>query len=318
MLARWIRCAALLLLCAAASAQAQQAPLKIVVGFSPGGGVDTLARLLAQQLADPLGRPVVVENRPGAGGTIAAEAARRAEPDGNTVLLADTSLIVAPYIYPTLPFRLERDFVPVAMVGEAGLALAVPSNHPARDLPEFIALARQAPGQYTYATVGVGSMHHLGGELFKRLSKTDLVHVPYKGGSPAVQALLGGQVTMAISSLPAVMPLASSGHIRILAVLSEDRFAGLPHVPTASQTLPGFETTPSLFLLAPAGTPRAALQRLESVLPQVLQRPALQQAFVAQGSQISYLSAPELAQWLPAQQQRWGDLIARSKLEFGQ
>ncbi|OZI68143.1 hypothetical protein CAL27_01335 [Bordetella genomosp. 1] len=317
-LARLLRYAALILLATASAAHAQQAPLKIVVGFSPGGGVDTLARLLAQHLGTPLGRTVLVENRPGAGGTIAADTVRRAAPDGNTVLLADTSLLVAPYIYPDLPYRLERDFVPVAMVGEAGLALAVAAANPARDLPQLIAQARQAPGRLTYATVGMGSMHHLGGELFKTMSATDLVHVPYKGGSPAVQALAGDQVSVAISSLPAVMPLAASGRIRILAVLSAQRFAGLPDVPTVAETLPGFETTPSLFLLAPAGTPPAALAALQQALPGVLADATLRQTFVAQGSEVRYQPADALAQWLPTQQKRWGDLIARTQLDFRQ
>nr|WP_243759485.1 tripartite tricarboxylate transporter substrate binding protein [Achromobacter insolitus] len=308
--------AALFFTAVAPAVQAQTTPVKIVVGFSPGGGVDTLARLLAQGLAQAIDRPVVVENRAGAGGTIAADVVARAEPDGATLLLADTSLLLAPHIYPKVNYRIGTSFTPVAMVGDAGLALAVPASSPARTLPDFLAMARKEPGRYTYASVGVGSMHHLGGELIKSMASVDLVHVPYKGGSPAVQAVASDQVSSAISSLPAVIPQASAGRIRILAVLGAERFPGLADVPTVAQTLPGFDATPAIFLLAPAKTPAAAMEKITQALPKVLAEPKLQEAFIAQGSLVRYQPADALAAWLPAQEQRWVDLIARAKLTF--
>ncbi|RPJ90249.1 tripartite tricarboxylate transporter substrate binding protein [Achromobacter xylosoxidans] len=308
--------AALFIAAASPAAQAQATPVKIVVGFSPGGGVDTLARLLAQGLAQAIDRPVVVENRAGAGGTIAADVVARAEPDGATLLLADTSLLLAPHIYPKVNYRMNTSFTPVAMVGDAGLALAVPAASPARTLPDLLAMARKEPGRYTYASVGVGSMHHLGGELIKSMADVDLVHVPYKGGSPATQAVASDQVSSAISSLPAVIPQASAGRIRILAVLGAERFPGLPDVPTVAETLPGFDATPAIFLLAPAKTPPAALARITQALPQVLADAKLREAFIAQGSLVRYQPADALAAWLPAQEQRWVDLISRAKLTF--
>lgn len=308
--------AAAFIAAASPAAQAQTTPVKIVVGFSPGGGVDTLARLLAQGLARAIDRPVVVENRAGAGGTIAADVVARADPDGATLLLADTSLLLAPHIYPKVNYRMSTSFTPVAMVGDAGLALAVPASSPAGSLPDLLAMARKEPGRYTYASVGVGSMHHLGGELIKAMANVDMVHVPYKGGSPAVQAVASDQVSAAISSLPAVIPQASAGRIRILAVLGTDRFPGLPETPTVAETLPGFDATPAIFLLAPAKTPAAALEKVTQALPKVLAEPKLREAFIAQGSLVRYEPADALAAWLPAQEQRWVDLISRAKLTF--
>lgn len=313
------RISSLALLVAFASAvHAAPPPLKLVVGFAPGGGVDTLARILAQQLASPLGRAVVVENRPGAGGTIAADTVSRAAPDGNTLLFADTSLLLAPHIYSKVNFKTDQSFAPVAMLGQTALALVVPAQSPSRSLTELITRARNEPGQLTYATVGFGSMHHLAGELLKAQTGTDFVHVPYKGGGPATQAVAAGQVSSAISSLPPVISQADAGRVRILAVLSAQRFPGLPNTPSMSETLPGFDATPSLFLLAPAGTSPAALAELEAAVPVALRDPKVREAFLVQGASIDYRPAAELAEWLPKEERRWADLIKNSNLQFDQ
>ncbi len=298
------------------AAQAQTPPVTIVVGFAPGGGVDTLARSLADALTKPLGRPVVVENRPGAGGTLAAGVVTRAAPDGNTLLLADSSLLLAPHIFDKVTYDPNDSFTPVAVVGEAGLALAVPANSPAKDLQGLIDLARTKPGSLTYASVGIGSIHHLSGELFKMLSDTDMVHVPYNGGSPAVQALMGNHVDVAISGLQAIIPQAQGGRARILGVLAPQRFAGLPDVPAIGEVLPGFQALPTLFLLAPANTPATAIDPLAQALSTALQSPELQATFLKQSAQAGYRPPQELADWMVAEEARWVDVIDKSNLEF--
>ncbi|WP_459616112.1 Bug family tripartite tricarboxylate transporter substrate binding protein [Bordetella sp. 2513F-2] len=311
-LAAALACALLI----APGARAQPQPLTLVVGFAPGGGVDTLARSLAEALSRPLGRPVIVENRAGAGGTIAASAVMRAAPDGSTLLFADSSLLLAPHINDKITYDLRSSFTPVAGVGEAGLALAVPAASPARDLQGLIDMARAEPGRHTYASVGIGSMHHLGGELFKMMSGADLVHVPYSGGSPAVQALIGGHVDVSISGLQAVIPQAEGGRARILGVLAPERFPGLPDVPAIREVLPGFEALPALFLLAPAGTPAEVIGPLAQALSQALQSPALQATYLKQSAVARYRPPAELAGWMAAEERRWVEVIEKSKLEF--
>ncbi len=193
-------------------------PIRLVVGFAPGGGVDTLARVTAQALSKELDRTVIVENKSGAGGTISADYVSKSQADGNTLLFADTSLLVAPYIYPALRYDLQRDFAPIGMVGQSDLALAVPGDSPVKTVAELIEAIRKAPPQTeTFASVGVGSVHHLGGELFALQTKTELVHVPYRGGAPASQALAAGEVSMSFASLASSIGLANSGRIRLLA-----------------------------------------------------------------------------------------------------
>ncbi|GAA5233191.1 tripartite tricarboxylate transporter substrate binding protein [Verticiella sediminum] len=300
----------------AAGAHAQTPPLTIVVGFAPGGGVDTLARSLGEALAKPLGRPVLVENRPGAGGTIAAGTVARAAPDGNTLLFADSSLLLAPHVFDKVSYDLQKSFAPVAVVGEAGLALAVPADSPAKSLQELLDMARKDPGRYTYASVGIGSMHHLSGELLKMLSRIDLVHVPYNGGNPAVQALLGGHVDVSISGLQAVVPQAEAGRARILGVLAPQRYSGLPDVPAIGEVLPGFAALPTLFLLAPAGTPAASIAALEQALQQALSSPQLAETYQRQRAEVGFRPAAELATWLPMEEQRWVEVIQKSQLTF--
>ncbi|HEX7749462.1 MAG TPA: tripartite tricarboxylate transporter substrate-binding protein [Bordetella sp.] len=315
MLRRFLSLALLTLGMLCATASAEEPPLRLVVGFAAGGGVDILARLLAKQLSGPLGRAVIVENRPGAGGTIAADYVSRAEHDGNTLLFGDTSLMIAPFIYPHLNYDWHK-LTPVGMVGQAVLTVSVPGDSPFHTLPELLQAARQAPNRYSYASVGVGSIHHLAGELLKREAHVSLVHVPYRGAAPATQDLVSGQIPVAIASLPSVLPQLQAGHVRILAVMTAKRFPTVPDIPTVAETLPGFEATPALFLLAPAGTPAKALKALETALPTVLNTPELQHQYLEQGSQVRYMPAGKLADWMKAQQAHWGGLIHDAHLTF--
>ncbi|WP_394063051.1 Bug family tripartite tricarboxylate transporter substrate binding protein [Alcaligenes sp. WGS1538] len=294
-------------------------PLRLVVGFAPGGGVDTLARVTAQALGQELNRTVIVENKSGAGGTIAADYVAKSQPDGNTVLFADTSLLVAPYIYPALRYDLQRDFVTAGMVGQSDLALAVPSNSPIKTVAELVESIRKAPPQTeTFASVGVGSLHHLGGELFALKTQTELVHVPYRGGAPASQALAAGEVAMSFASLASSIGLANSGRIRLLATLSERRFPGMPDLPAVSETIPGYSVTPSLFLLAPKDVDPAFIQTLSAALQKSMGQKAVQDAFLAQGSVAAYQDPQATRQWLGDETARWAGVIKDAKLTFKQ
>ncbi|MCK9512247.1 MAG: tripartite tricarboxylate transporter substrate binding protein [Pigmentiphaga sp.] len=291
-------------------------PLSLVVGFSPGGGVDTLARLIAQEIAGDLGRAVVVENRPGAGGTIAVDSVARAAPDGNTMLFTETSALIAPHVFPTVTYDPQDTFTPVGMVGRSALAVAVPASSEYTTLSELLDGARAKPGKLSYASVGVGSQHHLSGEWIKNLAGVEIEHVPYRGGSQAMQDLASAQIPMGVASLAAAQPHVEGGRVRVLAVLSAERFPGTPDVPTVGETLPGFDSTPSLYILAPAGTPQATVEQVTKALQKAVESPKIQEAFALQGSEAHYLPPAELAQWMRDEEARWVGVIDRAKLKF--
>lgn len=294
-------------------------PIRLVVGFAPGGGVDTLARVTAQALSKELDRTVIVENKSGAGGTIAADYVSKSQADGNTLLFADTSLLVAPYIYPALRYDLQRDFTSIGMVGQSDLALAVPGDSPVKTVAELIEVIRKAPAQTeTFASVGVGSVHHLGGELFALKTQTELVHVPYRGGAPASQALAAGEVSMSFASLASSIGLANSGRIRLLATLSERRFPGMPDLPSVSETIPGYSVTPSLFMLAPKNVDSALVATVSKALENSMQQKQVQDAFLAQGSVAGYQNAQATEQWLGEETERWANVIKSAQLDFKQ
>ncbi|MGE8515834.1 MAG: Bug family tripartite tricarboxylate transporter substrate binding protein [Alcaligenes nematophilus] len=294
-------------------------PIRLVVGFAPGGGVDTLARVTAQALSKELDRTVIVENKSGAGGTISADYVSKSQADGNTLLFADTSLLVAPYIYPALRYDLQRDFTPIGMVGQSDLALAVPGDSPVKTVAELIEAIRKAPPQTeTFASVGVGSVHHLGGELFALQTKTELVHVPYRGGAPASQALASGEVSMSFASLASSIGLANSGRIRLLATLSERRFPGMPDLPSVSETIPGYSVTPSLFMLAPQNVDPALIATVSKALENSMQQKQVQDAFLAQGSVAGYQDAQATEKWLGEETERWANVIKTAQLDFKQ
>ncbi|GAB2916251.1 tripartite tricarboxylate transporter substrate binding protein [Paralcaligenes sp. KSB-10] len=308
--------AAMLSLGVVSLAAAETAPLRIVVGFAPGGGVDTLARITARQIEKTLKRPVVVENKSGAGGTIAADYVAKSAPDGNTLLLGDSSLLVAPHIYPKVGYNIQKSFEPVGVVGQADLVIVVPAASPAKSLSGFLDMARKEPGKYSFASVGVGSIHHLAGELLGIKAGVKLLHVPYRGGSPANQAAAAGEVSMAIASVASAMALEKAGKIRILAGLSAKRFPALPNVPAVDETLPGYQATPSLFLLAPAGTPASALAPVTAALKQALGEKSVQDSFIVQGAVTDFHDPAWQADWMRREEARWVGVIKQADLKF--
>jgi tripartite-type tricarboxylate transporter receptor subunit TctC len=259
-------------------------PVRMIVGFAAGGATDTTARLVAQRLSDQLGRPVVVENRTGAGATIATERVATSAPDGYTLLMMAAADTVQPALRLKLPYDLERDFSPVSLVASGSFVLVVHRLVPARNVKELIALARAQPGKLTYGSSAVGSTPHLAGELFRLTSKVNIVHVPYKGASEFVIAAAGGQIDMGFPSITPALPLLETGKLKALAVTSVKRSALLPQVPTVSESgLPGYEVSTWYGVTAPAGVPKEIVSRLNAVIGKAVNAPEMKEALNKQG-----------------------------------
>lgn len=264
-----------LLLCANALAQSfPNRPVRIVVPFPPGGGADVVTRIIAPKVGDIIGQPVVVENRAGAGGIIGADYVAKSPGDGYTLLVATASLTINQTLSKTRPWDIDRDFVPVAMMIKNQNVLVVHPSVKANSVRELIALAKANPGKVTYASFGSGSSAHLITELFKMMSGTDMLHVPYKGAAPAVNDVLGGQVNLIFTDVAAVLSHIRAGKVRALGLSSTTRFSGLPDVaPIAESGVPGFEGGGFLALVAPTGTPGDAIKVLNDATNKVLGMP---------------------------------------------
>ena len=276
--------ASALLLCAAFGAQAQgypSKPVKMVVGFSPGGGTDILARIVGQKLGDAWGQSVVVENRPGASATIGAAVVAKAPPDGYTLAMGQlTPNAIAPALFTTLPYDAVKDFVPIILVGTSPNVLVVNPAVPAKTVSELIALAKSKPGRLTYASSGAGSLQHIAAELFKSSAGVEIVHVPFKGSGQAVIDLISGQVDMNFDSIPAVIQHVKSGKLRAIAVTSAKRASGLPEIPTIAESgVTDYDLTTWWGLFAPAGTPADVVARIHRDTLAALQNVELRERF---------------------------------------
>ena len=279
----------LCLLCAAGGAAAQTYPAKpvrLLSGFPAGGANDYHARVLAQKLTELFGQTVIVENRGGAGGTIAADAIAKVAPDGYNLLMGFGSLAVAPSVYAKLPFDVLKDFTAVSLACRIQNVLVVPSALPAKNVQELIALARAHPGKMNYASSGTGATPHLSAEMFKALAKVDIAHIPYKGDTPAFVDLLAGQVDMMITVVQSTLVHIESGKLRPLAVTGLKRTASLPKVPTMQEAgLTGYELTSWFGVMGPANMPRDVLDRLNGAVVKAIAQKDLQDKFVAGGSE---------------------------------
>lgn len=275
---------------------------RLVVPFTPGGSTDILARALAPKLAQALGQNVIVDNRPGAGGSIGATEASKAEPDGQTLLMGHIGTLgVNPSIYPKLGYDPLRSFVPVAWVARVPNVLVVPANSPAKTFQEFIALAKSKPGRLSYSSGGNGSAAHITFEYLKLRTKTFLLHIPYRGTAPSVTDLIAGQVDATFTGTPAVIAHIRSGRLRALAVSSPERVAALPDVPTVAESgYPGFEADQWYGVVAPTGTPEAVVTRLNGEVNKALALPDVAKQLASEGA------VP-----MPTTPQAFGALIAR-------
>ena len=298
-----------------APATAQDYPervIHIVNPFPPGGSVDITARLLAQKLGDNLGHQVIVENRAGAGGNTGSDAVAKSDPDGYTLLFtAPGPLVVNPTLYTKgLPFDPTRDFAPIAIFAFTPIVLMVNPNIPAKNVQELIAYARSNPGAIHFGSAGMGSTPHLSGELFKSMTKTDIVHVPYRGTAPAMNDLIGGHIEMFFDLLPGSLQQISTGKVRALANAGAKRPPALPDLPTvAEQGLPGFNSSSWVALVAPAKTPAPVLAKLREEVGKVIASPDIVARLHELGSEPGTAAEPKVRAFLDAETKKWAEVI---------
>jgi tripartite-type tricarboxylate transporter receptor subunit TctC len=289
-------------------------PIRIIVTYPPGGGVDLAARVIGQKLTDAFGQQVIVDNRGGGGGNIAMEMGARAQPDGYTLTMSaagPTAINVS--LYSKVPFDPVKDYAPVARVASTVYALIVHPSVEAKSVKELIALAKTRPGKLTFASAGIGAPPHLAGELLKTMAGIDIVHVPYKGTGPAIADLVGGQVTMMFSDALAAVPQIKAGKLRGLAVSSPRRFAFAPDLPTVAEAgVPGFSAVGWTGLLAPAGTPRAVVQKLNAEIVRVLPLPEVKEKLAGDGSEFGKNTPEEFSKFIKEEIAKWGKVIKAS------
>lgn len=289
-------------------------PLRLVVPFPAGGGADNLARLVMPGVSRALGQPIVIENKAGAGGNVGAEAVARAAPDGYTLLYGTNGThAINPSLYRQLPFDPAKDFVPVSRMTEIAAMLIVHPQLSVTSAAELIAYARAHPGKLNFASAGNGTTSHLAGELFRSQAGIDIVHVPYRGGAPAMTDLIGGQVQMMIEVMPNAYPQVQAGRVRGLAVTTAARFPGAPAIPTlAEAALPGFEASAWDGIFVPAGTPAAVVERLNAAIRQALADPELVAALRARGAEPVPGTPESFARFIAASAERWAQAVRAS------
>jgi tripartite-type tricarboxylate transporter receptor subunit TctC len=288
-------------------------PITLVVPYAAGGGNDVMARIVGEKMSKTLGQQVVIDNRPGAGGALATRQVAKAAPDGYTLVIGGTgSLAVNPTLLPNVGYDVRKDFAPIGMIGSSAMIVIIHPTIPAKTIPELIALAKQEPGKYTYASAGVGSGIHLGAELFAYMGGIKLVHVPYKGTGPALTDLLGAHVSMYFSSLPSAIGLVKEGKVRALAVTGAKRSDVFPDVPTVAETLPGFEAVLRYGIVAPTGTPRPIIDKLNAALRQALAEPDVIARMARDGTDSVSSTPEEYAADIDREERKWSEVVKRS------
>jgi tripartite-type tricarboxylate transporter receptor subunit TctC len=292
-------------------------PVRLIVPFPPGGGTDNLGRLVAQKLGEALGQQVTVENRPGAGTIIGTEAAAKAPPDGYTLLMAQTATGINPSIYPKLPYDTLRDFVPVVLVATAPTLLVVNPQVPAKNLQELLALAHAKPGTLNFPSGGNGTSPHMAGEFFKSLTGAKLVHVPYKGGGPAITDLLGGQVQLMFDTMPSIMPHVKAGKLRPIALAAPARSPELPEVPTFAESgLAAFEADAWYGIFAPAGTPREIVDRINAEVNKILSAPDVRERMKGLGADPVGKSPEFFGEFVRAEIAKWAKVVKEAGIKL--
>lgn len=289
-------------------------PVKIIIGFPAGGPLDSHARLLADELGKRLGQPVIIDYKAGAGGAVGAEFVAKGEADGHTLLLANTgTMVINPAIYSKLGYQTLRDFTPVARTAQQPLALVVHPALPAQSVGELVALAKARPGSLNYGSAGNGGISHLVPEMFKQATGTFIVHIPYRGSAPAFTDLMAGQVQVMAESIPQAASYVKAGKLRALAVTSRERNPALPDTPTMIEAgLKGFEVVGFYGVLAPAATPRAAVERLSAAFKAVLDSPEIRQRMITQGADPAFLDHEAFRSFLAAEMPRWAKVVKDS------
>ena len=289
-------------------------PIHLVVTFPAGGSSDTAARLVAPRLSQRLGQPVVVENRPGAGGGIGLEAVSKAPPDGYTIVLAAAGGLTAnPTLYPQLSYSPTRDFAPVTLFGTSPFVLVANATLPANTVREVVALAKADVGKLSYASGGNGTAMHLSGELLKSMTHSFILHVPYRGSAPAVLAVMSGDTALAIADLATIQPQLKSGRLKVIGVMGKERSTLAPNLPTLAESgVPGYDASGWFAILAPAGTPPAIIARLNTEIIQVLRQPDLRTQFAGVGLEPLTSTPEQLAQFIQTETVKWTQVIKES------
>ncbi|GAA0572740.1 tripartite tricarboxylate transporter substrate binding protein [Craurococcus roseus] len=291
-------------------------PIRVIVPFSAGTS-DTVARLVGTEMSKALGQPVVVENRPGAGGNLGSEACARAQPDGYTICLGTiSSHAINPGIYPRLPYDNLRDFAPITQLASQPNALAVAESFPARSVPELVAHLKARPGQVNYGSSGVGTSVHLAGTLFAQLTGTQIEHVPYRGSGQVTTALLGGELPMAFDNFSSAWPFAREGKLRVLGVTSLQRSPAAPDVPAIAETVPGFESLSWHGFFAPARVPAPIIERLNAEARAALATPAVAARFADLGITPVGNSPEEFRAFVASETKRWGEVAKSAKISL--
>jgi tripartite-type tricarboxylate transporter receptor subunit TctC len=311
---------AVLMFALAGAAAAQDYPsrtVRMIVPFSPGGGTDLIARVLAQKLTQSLGSSFIVENRPGAGGTVGTAIVAKSPPDGYTLIVVSSSHGINPSVYKSLPYDTQRDLAPVSLLMSGPALLVTHPSVPAKSVKELIALARARPGALTFGSAGIGTPPHLGAELFKILAKVDMTHVPYKGNASAFIDLMAGEISLMFPNIVSGLPHVRQGKMRGMAVSSGQRSAIAPEIPTVAESgLPGYEMGSWFGLVAPAGTPAPVIVKLQQETAKALRLPDIKDKLTAQGVEAIGSTPEEFRKFLQAEITRWEKVIGTAKLRF--
>jgi tripartite-type tricarboxylate transporter receptor subunit TctC len=299
------------------AAEFPEKPIKIIVPFSAGGATDMLARTVGQKLQESWGQPVIVDNRPGAGGNIGAEAGARAAPDGYTLLLVAAGFMaVNPHVYSNLAYDSIKDFAPITQLVSAPLLLVTHPSVPVNNFQEYVKLVKSEPGKFLLGNGGPGTAQHLGGEYLDMTANMKSLHVPYKGSAPATADLLGGQVQAMLDNMVTLIPHVKAGRLKAIAVTSKERVANLPDVPTVAESgLPGFETGTWYGIVAPSGTPKDIVDRLNREIVRILALPDVREKFVQQGLQPVGNTPEQFAEYIAAERKKAGEIVKAANIK---
>nr|WP_194724949.1 tripartite tricarboxylate transporter substrate binding protein [Noviherbaspirillum malthae] len=285
-------------------------PIKWVVPFTPGGAMDTMARTLGEKMSQSMKQPVIIENRPGAGGVVGSTTVAKSEPDGYTMMIVSIGHAVNPSLYPKLSYDPIKDFEPVSLVGIVPNVLVINPGVKANNVSELVALAKQQPGKLTFASAGSGTTIHLAGELFASMADVDILHVPYKGSAPAVTDLMGRQVDMMFDSVSSAKPYIDSGRLKPLAVTTTKRSSVLPNVPTVAEAgIKGYELSGWYAVFVPAKTPQPVVNRINEELVKALKQPDVKARFAQIGAEPVGSSPAELAKYLKSETAKWSEIV---------
>jgi tripartite-type tricarboxylate transporter receptor subunit TctC len=290
--------------------------VRFIVPYAPGGSSDVLARTLGQKLAETLGQTFVIDNRPGAGSMVGTDVAAKATPDGYTLLLNTLPLVVNPSLYRKLPFDVTKDLAPISLIGSAPFVLVVHPSLPVKSVKDLVALAKSQPGKLNYASAGIGTNLHVAAELFKNLTKTDIVHIGYKGGGPALVATLSGETGLSFLSIPAALPHMQAGRLRALATTGAKRTPSLPDLPTIAEAgVPGYEFSSWWGVLAPAGTPAAAIATFNDYVVKATRTPEVRKRFGDEGVDIIASSPQQFGAHVKRELARWAKVVRDNHIE---